>query len=73
MGASQVGKTRLMKEFGKQHYKNFFFGQIKKGARSSELEKAIQWLAYSGLFLRVHKFHHANSIRLTLRKYKEQE
>lgn len=33
--------------------KKFFFGQIKKGARSSDFEIAIQWLMDSGLIYKV--------------------
>lgn len=35
--------------------KKFFFGGIKKGARSREYETAIQWLIDAGLLHRVHK------------------
>ena len=35
--------------------KKFFFGQIKKGARASEYEKAIQWLLDCGLVYKVYK------------------
>ena len=35
--------------------KKFFFGQIKKGARQKDFEKAIQWLADAGLIYKVHK------------------
>lgn len=48
--------------------KKFFFGQIKKGARSSEFEKAIQWLIDSGLIYRVHK---VNVPHVPLSAYKE--
>ena len=48
--------------------KKFFFGQIKKGARSSEFEKAIQWLIDSGLIYRVHK---VNIPHVPLSAYKE--
>ena len=48
--------------------KKFFFGQIKKGARSSEFEKAIQWLVDSGLVYRVHK---VNEPHVPLSAYKE--
>ncbi|MGM9947457.1 ATP-binding protein [Floccifex sp.] len=37
--------------------KKFFFRQIKKGARSSEFEVAIQWLQDSGLIYKVNKAH----------------
>lgn len=48
--------------------KKFFFGQIKKGARSSEFERAIQWLVDSGLVYRVHK---VNEPHIPLSAYKE--
>lgn len=48
--------------------KKFFFGQIKKGARRSEFEKAIQWLIDSGLIYRVHK---VNIPHVPLSAYKE--
>jgi hypothetical protein len=48
--------------------KKFFFGQIKKGARCSEFEKAIQWLIDSGLIYRVHK---VNIPHVPLSAYKE--
>lgn len=48
--------------------KKFFFGHIKKGARSSEFEKAIQWLVDSGLIYRVHK---VNEPHVPLSAYKE--
>lgn len=48
--------------------KKFFFGHIKKGARSSEFEKAIQWLVDSGLVYRVHK---VNEPHVPLSAYKE--
>ena len=35
--------------------KKFFFGQIKKGARMSDFELAIQWLADAGLIYKVNK------------------
>lgn len=48
--------------------KKFFFGKIKKGGRSSEFEKAIQWLIDSGLVYRVHK---VNEPHIPLSAYKE--
>ena len=48
--------------------KKFFFGQVKKGARSGEFEKAIQWLVDSGLVYRVHK---VNEPHVPLSAYKE--
>ncbi len=49
--------------------KKFFFGQIKKGARSSDFEKAIQWLTDSGLVYRVHKVY---APHIPLSAYKKQ-
>ena len=37
--------------------KKFFFGQIKKGARSAEFEVAIQWLVDAGLVYKVNRVH----------------
>ena len=48
--------------------KKFFFGKIKKGARSSEFEVAIQWLTDSGL---IHKVHRVNEPRIPLSAYKD--
>lgn len=47
--------------------KKFFFGQIKKGARSSEYEIAIQWLIDCGL---VYKVSRVNEPKMPLRAYK---
>lgn len=47
--------------------KKFFFGQIKKGARSSEYELAIQWLVDCGL---VHKVNRVNEPNMPLKAYK---
>ena len=46
----------------------YFFGKIKKGARSSEFEVAIQWLTDSGL---IHKVHRVNEPRIPLSAYKD--
>lgn len=46
--------------------RKFFFGQIKKGARSSDFEVAIQWLVDCGL---VHKVHRVNEPRMPLKAY----
>lgn len=35
--------------------KKFFFGKMKKGARSADFEVAIQWLQDAGLIYKVHK------------------
>ena len=47
--------------------KKFFFGQIKKGARSSEYEIAIQWLVDCGL---IYKVNHVNEPNMPLKAYK---
>lgn len=46
--------------------KKFFFGQIKKGARSSEFETAIEWLTDCGL---VHKVNRVNEPHIPLKAY----
>ena len=46
--------------------KKFFFGQIKKGARSSEFEVAIQWLTDCGL---IYKIHRVNKPSIPLKAY----
>lgn len=46
--------------------KKFFFGQIKKGARSSEFEIAIQWLLDCGL---VYKVNRVNEPHMPLKAY----
>lgn len=47
--------------------KKFFFGQIKKGARSSDYEIAIQWLVDCGLAYKVCR---VNEPRMPLKAYK---
>ena len=47
--------------------KKFFFGQIKKGARSSEYESAIQWLVDCGL---IYKVNRVNEPNMPLKAYK---
>ena len=47
--------------------KKFFFGKIKKGARSSDFELAIQWLLDCGL---IHKVERVNEPHLPLKAYK---
>ncbi|MCI7770939.1 MAG: ATP-binding protein [Eubacterium sp.] len=47
--------------------KKFFFGQIKKGARSSEFEIAIQWLLDCGL---IYKVNRVNEPHVPLSAYK---
>ncbi len=44
--------------------KKFFFGQIKKGARSNDFEIAIQWLMDSGL---VYKVNRVNELHIPLK------
>ena len=48
--------------------RKFFFGKMKKGARSSEFEVAIQWLLDSGL---VHKVGRVNEPHVPLSAYKD--
>ena len=48
--------------------RKFFFGKIKKGARSGDFELAIQWLTDSGL---VHKVHRVNEPRVPLAAYRD--
>ena len=48
--------------------KKFFFGKIKKGARSSKFEVAIQWLCDSGL---VYKVNRVNEPKVPLASYKD--
>lgn len=47
--------------------KKFFFGQIKKGARSSDYEIAIQWLIDCGL---IYKVNRVNEPHMPLKAYK---
>ena len=47
--------------------KKFFFGQIKKGARSSEYEIAIHWLVHCGL---IYKVNRVNEPNMPLKAYK---
>ena len=48
--------------------KKFFLGKIKKGARSSEFETAIQWLVDAGL---IYKVYRVNEPRVPLKAYTE--
>ena len=48
--------------------RKFFFGKMKKGARSNEFEVAIQWLLDSGL---VHKVSRVNEPHVPLSAYKD--
>ena len=47
--------------------KKFFFGQVKKGARSSDFELAIQWLQDAGLIQKVSR---VNEPHIPLKSYK---
>lgn len=48
--------------------KKFFFGNIKKGARSSDFKNAIEWLVNAGL---VHKVSKVNEPHVPLAAYKD--
>ena len=48
--------------------KKFFFGQIKKGARSADFEESIQWLLDCGL---IYKVHRVNEPHIPLSFYKD--
>lgn len=48
--------------------KKFFFGNVKKGARSSDFENAIEWLMNAGL---VHKVSKVNEPHVPLVAYKD--
>lgn len=48
--------------------KKFFFGNVKKGARSSDFENAIEWLMNAGL---VHKVSKVNEPHVPLAAYKD--
>ena len=48
--------------------KKFFFGQIKKGARSKEYEAALQWLEDAGMIYRIQK---VSKPALPLKSYAE--
>ena len=48
--------------------KKFFFGKMKKGARSGDFEVAVQWLVDCGL---VHKVHRVNEPHVPLAAYKD--
>ena len=55
----------IPKQLAKEN-KKFFFGQIKKGARSSEFEIAIQWLLDCGL---IYKVNRVNEPHMPLKAY----
>lgn len=46
--------------------KKFIFGAMKKGARASEFEEAIQWLTDAGI---VYKVNRVNEVRMPLKFY----
>ena len=57
--ATEIARVRMVwnaipMQLAKEN-KKFFFGGIKKGARSKDYETAIQWLVDAGLITRIHK------------------
>lgn len=50
--------------------KKFIFGAMKKGARASEFEEAIQWLTDAGI---VYKVNRVNEVRMPLKFYEDRE
>ena len=64
--ACNSGQSKVKESKAKEN-KKFFFGQIKKGARSSEYELAIQWLVDCGL---VYKVNRVNEPNMPLKAYK---
>ncbi|MBP3743450.1 MAG: ATP-binding protein [Treponema sp.] len=71
-GANELPKINMVwdsipMQLAKENRK-FFFGKMKKGARSSEFEVAIQWLLDSGL---VHKVSRVNEPHVPLSAYKD--
>ncbi|MGN1255999.1 MAG: ATP-binding protein [Bacteroidaceae bacterium] len=48
--------------------KKFVFGALKKGARASEFEEAIQWLTDSGIVYRVNR---VNAVQMPLKFYED--
>lgn len=48
--------------------KKFIFGALKKGARATDFEKAIQWLADAGL---IYKVHRVSAPKYPLKFYKD--
>lgn len=71
-GAVQIPRINMVWEsipvqLAKEN-KKFFFGKIKKGARSSDFETAIQWLADAGLICKVYR---VNEPHVPLSAYKE--
>ena len=72
IAANQLPRTQMVWEsipiqLAKEN-KKFFFGQIKKGARSSEFEESIQWLQECGL---IYKVHRVNEPHVPLSFYKD--
>lgn len=71
-GANEVPRINMVWEsipmqLAKEN-KKFFFGKIKKGARSTDFEVAIQWLVDCGL---AHKVNRVNEPRIPLAAYKD--
>ena len=71
--AKEIARVRMVwdaipAQLSKENRK-FFFGGIKKGARSGEYELAIQWLCDAGLVRRVHK---VAKPAVPLKSYREQ-
>lgn len=50
--------------------KKFIFGAIKKGARASEFEEAIQWLIDAGI---IYKVNRVTSVQMPLKFYEERD
>lgn len=50
--------------------KKFIFGAIKKGARASEYEEAIQWLTDAGI---VYKVNRVNAVQMPLKFYEDRD
>lgn len=50
--------------------KKFIFGALKKGARSSEFEEAIQWLTDAGI---VYKVKRVNNVQMPLKFYEDND
>ena len=50
--------------------KKFIFGAMKKGARASEFEEAIQWLTDAGI---VYKVNRVNAVQMPLKFYEDRD
>lgn len=50
--------------------KKFIFGAMKKGARASEFEEAIQWLTDAGI---VYKVNRVNNVQMPLKFYEDRD